>query len=78
MEAQLDLQTELARRKSQYVRILDLLKEYGEATNLDFSKITFRYSARLHELRKDGYKIVAVYERPGVWRYMYLGHRDDK
>lgn len=74
---QKDMRLEMQRRKSHYSMILNLFQDKHEVTNLDLAKITFRYSARLGELRKDGHKILAQYERPGVWRYSYLGHKDD-
>jgi len=71
----IDVRQEMTRRKSHYLRILDMFKTRREVTNLDLARITFRYSARLGELRKDGHKILAMYERPGVWRYIYKGRR---
>lgn len=37
-------------------RILERLKQ-GPATNRELNEIGFRYSARIHELRRDGYDI---------------------
>lgn len=72
-----DVKAELQRRKSQYTRMLELLQKKGEVTNLELAKISYRYSARIGQMRKDGHVIVASYERPGVWRYTYLGSKDD-
>lgn len=72
-----NLREEMKRRKSHYKRILELLQYKGYATTAELGKITFRYSARLGEMRKDGYRIVAVYQSPGLYVYKYLGHRDD-
>lgn len=72
-----DMKVEMQRRKSHYQQILALFKERGELTNLEMAKITFRYSARLGDMRKE-HRIVAQYEKPGVWRYIYLGERDSE
>lgn len=37
-------------------RILERLKK-GPATNRELNQIGFRYSVRIHELRRDGYDI---------------------
>lgn len=72
-----DVKAELQRRKSQYTRMLEMMQARGEVTNLDLGRISYRYSARIGDMRKDGHSIVATYERPGVWRYTYLGMKDD-
>lgn len=69
-----DLKVEMARRKSQYTQMLEMLKDRREVTNLDLAKISFRYSARIGDMRKNGHKITAIYDKPGVWRYVYRGH----
>lgn len=72
----LDMRKEFERRKSQSQRILELLQK-GECTNIDLQKIALNYTMRVSELRKDGHKIVSIYEKPGVYRYVYLGQDDD-
>lgn len=66
---------EIDRRKSQTARILDLLKKMpnGSVTNVDLQKIAFNYTMRVSELRKEGHKILAMYDRPGIFRYFYKG-----
>lgn len=66
---------ELKRRKSQYNRILDLFKKNGSVTNLELARVSFRYSARIGEIRKD-YKIPPpTYLEPGVYLYTFKGPR---
>ncbi len=60
------------RRKSQKVRMLDLLKERGDtgATNRDFIGMgIFRCGDRIKNLREDGYEIESKRVRGGLWRY---------
>lgn len=66
------LKDELARRKSQSQRILERIKQ-GGATNVDLARIGTRYTERVRELRKEGHRILAVYEKPGLFRYVYKG-----
>lgn len=74
---QFDVKVELQRRKSQTARILDRIKQ-GGATNVDLARIGTRYTERVRELRKEGHRISALYERPGLYRYVYLGQVDDE
>lgn len=70
-----NVREEIDRRKSQSQRILALLKKLpnGMITNIDLQRIALNYTMRVSELRKDGHKIQAVYEKPGVYRYFYKG-----
>jgi hypothetical protein len=72
-----NLKKEFERRKSQTQKILELLRRYpnGQKTNVDLQLIAFNYTMRVSELRKEGHKIIAVYERPGVFRYFYKGFK---
>lgn len=72
-----DVRSEINRRKSQTQRILELLrsKPHGQLTNVDLQKIAFNYTMRVSELRKEGHRIIANYEKPGVFRYFYKGQR---
>lgn len=72
---QQDVKAEIDRRKSQTQRILELLKKMpnGRLTNADLQKIAFNYTMRVSELRKEGHKIQAVYQEPGLFRYFYKG-----
>lgn len=73
---QQNLKLELERRKSQTKRILDRIKQ-GNATNVDLARIGTRYTERVRELRAEGNIILAVYERPGLWRYVFKGQKPD-
>lgn len=57
-------------------RILRLLKQQGEATNVELNRICFRYAARIAELRHDGHVIVTVRENNhGLFRFVYKGRK---
>lgn len=56
-------------KQSQTARILRLLRSSNYVTNVDLNKICFRYSARIHELRSEGWQIEREYVRQGVHRY---------
>lgn len=59
---------------NQRAKILDLFKERGTVTNVELNKVAFRYSARLHELRQDGYRITTMPTgKDGVVAYVYQG-----
>lgn len=75
---QVDVRRELARRKSQSKRILELLQSGNTVTNVDLQRIAFNYTMRVSELRKDGHKILAEYQKPGVFRYIYLGNKNEE
>lgn len=63
---------------SQTSKILKLLKEKGSVTNIELNRICFRYSARILELRKDGYAILSERTRlnngrvTNVWKYTLI------
>lgn len=73
-----NMRIEMQRRRSQSARILDLLKSGDEVTTLNLARIAFDYTARVSELRKEGHVILAEYEKPGVFRYSYLGQKDEE
>lgn len=56
---------------SQTGKLLNLLKRRGwrGATNVELNRICFRYSARLFELRRDGYHITTENLKYGVFKY---------
>lgn len=67
---QLTIET-LLKPQTQTEKILALLKAAGDkgVTNIELNKIAFRYSARLHDLRRDGYKISAQHIKDTYWRF---------
>lgn len=56
---------------NQTEKIINLLEKRGKrgASNYELNKIAFRYSARLHELRKEGYKIKAQHIKDSLWKF---------
>lgn len=64
-------------RETQTKRILKLLKEKHTVTNFELNKICYRYAARIHELRGDGYRIVSSHVGGALWHYVFKGHEDD-
>lgn len=74
---ELDLKQELKRRQSQTAKILAILKEKGEINTAQLQRIGTGCSSRIHELRREGHIIAPSYEKPGMWRYVYLGLKDD-
>ena len=63
--------------KSKYRRILDLFESKGEATNQELSRICLRYGARIKELRDDGHIIVISKMTDTLFRYVYMGQKDE-
>ena len=54
--------------------VLDMLRERGSVTNLEFVRAKIlRFSARIEELRKEGHLIDTINEGNGVFRYVYRG-----
>ena len=72
---QADLRVEMQRRKSQSQRLLEAFKKRRVLTTRDLNRIGTGCSSRIHELRKEGHLIVAVYERPGMFSYHYKGQK---
>lgn len=58
-------------------RILALLREAGSAgvTNRKLNEISFRYSARIHTLRGQGYQIEAVRVKDSLWKFILRGDK---
>lgn len=71
----MNVKQEIDRRKSQTQRILELLKSKPYVFTHDLERIAFNYTMRVSELRKEGHVIVAVYEKPGMYRYLYQGQK---
>jgi len=75
---QMDMKLEFNRRKSQTAEMLRQFKDKGELTTADLMRIGTGCSSRLKELRREGHSIVASYEKPGMWRYTYLGEKTEE
>lgn len=67
-----------AKTTSQTQRILGLLKVKRRATNLELNRICWRYAARVHELRREGHKILTERLKRGVYEYIYIGGPDEE
>lgn len=65
-------------KESQTTRILKALKRDKVVTNVQLNDICYRYSARIHELRNDGYIIVTNRLKDGLTSFVYKGHVDDE
>ena len=63
--------------RSKYMRILDLLRANGEATNAELNGICYRYGARIKEMREAGHIIVTSRQNDTCYRYIYMGQRDE-
>lgn len=62
----------MKRIPSQTEKIINLLKEAGDegVTNVELAAITFKYDARISELRMKGYIIETVYVGKSVYKYV--------
>lgn len=61
----------MKRIPSQAEKIIILLKEAGEdgVTNIELSKISLKYDARISELRQKGYEIETAHDKDGIYKY---------
>lgn len=59
---------------SKTARVLRILKNNGSATNKDLNRICFRYGARIHELRNEGWVIDSNRLEGGLWEFIFHGH----
>lgn len=62
-------------KETQSKKILNLLKSSSFVTNSQLNGICYRYSARIHELRKDGWNIERSHIKDGLWRYWLVRER---
>lgn len=64
---------------SQTGRLLKAFKEHRQLTNRQIvEKIgSFRYSARIAELRSEGHVILCERVKQGLFRYTYMGLKED-
>ena len=68
---------EAKRQESNYKKILGYLQKKGSATNFEMERrFHGRWHARIDEMRKDGYIIVANrINNDGLWNYIYKDER---
>lgn len=60
--------SDVPRLTGQNKRILERLRE-GPATNVELCEIALKYTSRISDLRKAGYRITNTREAGGVTRY---------
>lgn len=73
-----DMREEMKRRISKRKTLLRTFQKRGELTTAEImSSYGTGVSSRIHELRKEGHVIVTQYEKPGLYRYVYLGTKQD-
>jgi hypothetical protein len=60
--------------QTQAERILAFLEARGElgVLNTELNEIAYRYSARLSDLRRDGYRIRSAHIKNATWRFALL------
>ena len=63
---------------SQTARILKLLqKRKTGVLNTELNEVCFRYGARIHDLRSEGWVIVSQPESRSLWRFTLTGHKEE-
>lgn len=74
-----DLRAEMKRRNTTKESMLRAFKKEGELTTKDLiRRFGTGCSSRLHELRELGHSIVTTRESPSLYRYTYLGEKEDE
>lgn len=64
---------------SKIARVLQKLKDEKVVSNWELNKIAFRYSAIIHDLRKEGHIIkTRQVNTDGAFEFIYQGHADDE
>jgi len=72
------MREEMKRRISKKKTLLQMFKQKGELTTAEIMRdYGTGVSSRIFELRKEGHVIVSQYEKPGLYRYVYLGDKQD-
>lgn len=70
-----ELKEELKRRDGRRQSMLRAFQKKGELSTAEINHFGTGCSSRIKELRKEGYVIVTQYEKPGQYRYIYLGNK---
>lgn len=74
-----ELRQELDRRSGLKQSMLRRFQEQGEIDTGEMLRyFGSGHSTRRTELKKAGHRIVTVYEKPGLYRYVYFGKWDDQ
>ncbi len=72
-----ELQREMERRRGKRQSMLRMFQKDGEITTREMIRhFGTGCSSRLHELR-EVYDILTVYEKPGVYRYVFRGKKEE-
>lgn len=71
----IDMNTEMKRRKSRRLSLLEMFEKHGALDTRDLQKFGTGVSSRIKELRKEGHIILQEYVRPGLHTYTYLGKK---
>jgi hypothetical protein len=79
MKVEVDYKAEMQRRNNKRMSMLRMFRKEGELTTKELNMyFGTGCSSRLHELREEGHVITAIYEKPGCYRYVYLGEKDEE
>lgn len=62
-------------KDTQTAKILRLLKTNTTVPNYELNKVCFRYSARIHDLRREGHNIVATHVKDSQWDFSLIPER---
>jgi hypothetical protein len=73
-----DMRAEFKRRYTLRNTMLRSFEANGQLTTRDLNRFGTGCSSRLNELRREGHKIVAQYEKPGEYTYTYIGKTDEE
>ena len=73
-----DMQAEFKRRYTLRNTMLRAFESNGQLTTRELNRFGTGCSSRLNELRREGHKIVAQYEKPGEFVYTYIGKIDEE
>lgn len=63
-------------KMNQTAKVLRLLKSRRFVLNTELNRLCFRYGARIHELRKEGWNIQQECIKPGLYRYWIVHERE--
>lgn len=74
----IDMRAEMERRSTMEAKMLLAFQTQGELTTADLQRFGTGCSSRLFALRREGHVIAATYIKPGLYRYVYLGRKEDE
>lgn len=68
----------MATKETHTAKIVKLLKTKGKVSNLELRKVTWRYAARVLDLKHEGHLIRSVHDKGPLWFYIYDGEQDEQ